>query len=241
MITVDFNRVAIVPGDRILDIGCGSGRHMAETARRTGTLTVGTDINRKDLLDARNRMAFLEEIGAIHGRWDLGISDITALPFPDNTFNLVICSEVLEHIPDHKTAVKELVRVLKPGGELVVSVPRYFPEKICWILSRDYRSSPGGHIRIYDKKEIQDIITASDIVLIGFHWAHSLHVPYWWLKCLLGIKRNDALLVNLYHRFLVWDMMHHPPGTRFLEKLLNPIMGKSIVFYGRKNLSSSAV
>ena len=235
MITADFSRIAISPGDRILDIGCGSGRHMAETVRRPGTLTIGTDINRKDLLDARSRMAFLGEKGEIRGKWDLGITDITGLPFPDNTFDLVICSEVLEHIPDHRTAVSELVRVLKPCGDLIVSVPNYIPEKICWKLSKDYRSTPGGHIRIYRRKEMQDLITAQDVVLRGCHCSHSLHVPYWWLKCLMGLKRNDVLLVNLYHRFLVWDMMHHPRATRFLDRLLNPVMGKSVVYYGRKS------
>ena len=235
MITADFSRIVISPGDRILDIGCGSGRHMAETVRRPGTLTVGTDISRKDLLDARSRMAFLGEMGEIRGRWALGMTDITGLPFRDGTFDLVICSEVLEHIRDHRTAVSELVRVLKPGGDLIVSVPRYIPEKICWKLSEAYRSTPGGHIRIYRRKEVQNLITAANVVLHGRHCSHSLHVPYWWLKCLMGLKRNDVLLVNLYHRFLVWDMMHHPRATRFLDRLLNPVMGKSVVYYGRKN------
>ncbi len=208
---------------------------MAEVVRRPGTLTVGTDISRSDLLEAKSRMALLKEMRGIHGAWALGRVDIAALPFADDAFDLVICSEVLEHVPDHAAAVSELVRVLKPGGDLVVSVPRYFPEKICWILSRAYRSTPRGHIRIYGEKEILDLIATYNVVLRGRHWAHSLHVPYWWLKCLLNLKRDDIWPVRVYHRFLVWDLMHHPRVIRFLERLLNPIMGKSIVIYARKH------
>ncbi len=53
--------------------------------------------------------------------------DVTRLPFPDGAFDVVICSEVMEHIPDNRKAVSELMRVLKPGGDLVVSVPPLAP------------------------------------------------------------------------------------------------------------------
>jgi glycosyltransferase involved in cell wall biosynthesis len=51
---------------------------------------------------------------------------------------------------------------------------------------------------------------------------------------ILGLGRDDAALVRLYHRLLVWDLMHHPRAVRLLERLLNPVLGKSIVLYGRK-------
>jgi hypothetical protein len=68
----------------------------------------------------------------------------------------------------------------------------------------------------------------------GLHFAHSLHAPYWWLKCLVGPEREDSKLVNLYHRFLVWEMMKGRWFVRLLEHLLNPLLGKSTVFYLRK-------
>lgn len=237
MITVDFRRAPLKAGGRILDVGCGSGRHMGETVRHAGTLTMGTDLHLADLLEAEKRLAVLDGMGEIRGSWILAASDITALPFPDGTFDLVICSEVLEHVPDHRAALAELVRVLKPGGDLVISVPRYYPEKICWMLSREYRSTPGGHIRIYRRKAMERLIAESGVVLRGRCCAHSLHAPYWWLKCLMGLQRSDALPVRAYHRFLVWDLMQRPRATRFLDRLLNPVMGKSVVFYGRRKAS----
>ena len=66
------------------------------------------------------------------------------------------------------------------------------------------------------------------------HHAHSLHAPFWWLKCLLGVERDGLWPVQLYHRFLTWDLMKQPKLTRTLERLLNAVMGKSVVLYFRK-------
>jgi hypothetical protein len=68
------------------------------------------------------------------------------------------------------------------------------------------------------------------------HHAHSLHTPFWWLKCLMGPDREEAGWVKLYRRFLTWDLMQKPCSTRFLERLLNPILGKSLVVYCKKPL-----
>jgi SAM-dependent methyltransferase len=168
------------------------------------------------------------------GRWTLLAADVTALPFKDNCFDAIICSEVLEHIADHHVAVREIMRVLKPGRFLAVSVPRRWPEKICWDLSKDYRTSSGGHVRIYEHLGLRAMFASVGGEYCSIHWAHSLHTPYWWLKCLVGPAREDHAWVKLYHRFLTWDMMKKPRLTRFLDKLLNPLMGKSVVMYFRK-------
>lgn len=235
MITVDFERLSIKPGFRILDMGCGSGRHTCAASRFKKVIAIGSDIRFKDVVEAKNRLLYEQSLGEQGGGvWGGIVSDIRRLPFKDNYFDLVICSEVLEHIDDHATAVSELSRVLKPGKDLVVSVPRYFPERICWALSKDYYLANDGHIRIYKKKELIDLLEAAGVKKWATHFAHSLHTPYWWLKCLVGPNRDDSPLVNLYHRFLVWDMMKKPWITRSLDWLLNSILGKSVVIYLRK-------
>ena len=232
MITVDFNRLAIRPGHRILDIGCGAGRHTCAAYLQPRVFAVGADLSFSQLGEAKNRLMLHDRLGRHgNGRWGLCVTDTTRLPFLNNIFDLVICSEVLEHIRDHRRAVSEIVRVLHPGCPLVVSVPRYWPEKICWSISKAYRCAEGGHVRIYSKGELIDLLTAAGLRIGGIHWAHSLHTPYWWLKCLVGPQRNDHLLVNLYHRFLTWDIMHQPQPTRFFDRLLNPLLGKSLVLY----------
>ena len=71
----------------------------------------------------------------------------------------------------------------------------------------------------------------------GFHWAHGLHSPYWWLQCLFWEKRDNSSLIKLYHKFLVWDLMKKPIFTRALEFVLQPFIGKSLVMYFKKPLN----
>ena len=240
MITVDFDRLSIKPGSRILDIGCGTGRHIGGAFRLREVVAIGVDINFDDVIEAESRLKNQERLGEHGGGMcKVSVADIYHLPFRDNCFDLVICSEILEHLHDENTAVSEAVRVLKPGKHFVGSVPKYLPERICWALSHNYHNTENGHIRIYKKKALTDLLEREGLKLRGYHSAHSLHTPYWWLKCLVGPERVDCRLVNLYHRLLVWDIMNHPWITRLLDRLLNPVMGKSLVVYLTKNDSNT--
>lgn len=236
MITIDFNRLNIKPGCRILDIGCGTGRHTCGACKFRKVVAIGVDINFDDVFEAQSRLKNQERLGEDGGGvCKVSVADIYHLPFRDNYFDLVICSEILEHLHDEKRAVSEAVRVLKPGKDFVVSVPKYMPEGICWALSENYHNTENGHIRIYKKKALFDLLEKEGLKPRGHHSAHSLHSPYWWLKCLVGPEREDCRLVNLYHRLLVWDIMKHPWITRFPDRLLNPVMGKSLVVYLTKD------
>jgi SAM-dependent methyltransferase len=240
VITADFRRLGLTAGDRVLDVGCGSGRHTCEAFRFPRVTAVGADRNPADLKEARNRLRFHEQVGAHGGgRWALLAADARHLPFATAAFDAVICAEVLEHIPDHRAAAAEIVRVLRPGGILVVSVPRYLPERICWALSADYHTVNQGHVRIYHRHELRGLFTPLGLSPRGGHHAHALHTPYWWLKCLVGPQRDQFPAVRLYHRLLVWDILHKPLVTRLLERLLNPLLGKSLVLYFRKPPASA--
>jgi SAM-dependent methyltransferase len=235
MVTVDFDRLKIKPGFKILDIGCGSGRHTCAAYRLPDVFTVGADLKYDDLTEAAERLKLHDRLGEHGGGvWSLAAADVTDLPFKDDYFDLIICSEVLEHIPNHLQAIHETVRVLKPGADLVVSVPRYWPERICWALSTAYHTTAGGHVRIFQPAKLISDLQKGGVNQWTRHYAHSLHTPFWWLKCLVGPDREDCLPVNLYHRFLTWDIMKQPILIRFLDRLLNPLLGKSTVIYLRK-------
>ncbi len=232
MLTVDFKQTPLRAGMRVLDAGCGSGRHLCESFRTPGVEVAGVDLNRADLGKAKGFLSLMAR--EQKGRWLVAQADVTKLPFADGSFDVVICSEVLEHIKDNRTAVAELVRVLKPGGDLVVTVPRFGPERVCWAISRAYHREPGGHIRIYKKGELMSLLEAAGARCWRIRYRHGLHAPYWWLRCLVGHKNEDFPLVKAYRKFLEWDIIRHPPLTALMDWILNPLIGKSIIFYLKK-------
>jgi len=236
--TVDYEHLPLAPGDVVLDLGCGEGRHVISAYTQEKVHSVGVDLSLEDLKTTRAR--FADFVEPDNGDKSFGLASASALllPFADNTFDKVICSEVLEHIPDYQGALREIERVLKPGGLFCASVPRSWPEKICWALSDGYYSVPGGHLRIFRGSELRREIEVLGFKFYHRHWAHALHAPFWWLKCLFWKSQDTNWLVRQYHRLLVWDLMQKPTLTRILEKSMNPILGKSVVMYFRKEAAS---
>lgn len=233
METINFDNLRLADGDTILDLGCGEGRHCITAYMLKDVTSIGVDPSFKDLGTTRERFLDFEQADCSGKRLALSVCEGQRLPFTDGSFDKVICSEVLEHIHDYQAVLDEIVRVLKPGGILGISVPRFFPEWVCWRLSDAYHEVEGGHVRIFNASHLREDIESLGFVQYRKHWAHALHVPYWWLKCAIWTKEGeeDAAVVRAYHRFLIWDLMEKPWLTRTLEWLLNPIMGKSVVMY----------
>ncbi|MGY1667903.1 class I SAM-dependent methyltransferase [Geodermatophilus sp. SYSU D00696] len=234
MLTVDYDLLDLRPGATVLDLGCGEGRHAFEAYRR-GAHVVAVDRGGSEVETTKRWLEAIAEAGeAPEGaRYEVVRGDLLHLPFPDASVDRVIASEVLEHVPDDARAMAEIVRVLKPGGRAVVTVPRYGPERVCWALSDAYHANEGGHVRIYRGDALRARLRVAGLVPGRRHHAHALHAPYWWLKCAVGVERDTAV-VRAYHRLLVWDLTKRPWLTRTAERLLDPLIGKSLVVYADK-------
>jgi SAM-dependent methyltransferase len=213
----------------VLDVGAGAGRHAFE-ALRLGANVVAADMDGAALKEVAVMFEALEpEGGALAAE-----ADALHLPFPDGAFDRVIAAEILEHVPDDRAAVVELARVLRPGGVLAVTVPRWFPELVNWVLSDEYHLVPGGHVRIYREGVLRERLAAAGLAVVDRHHAHGLHSPYWWLKCAVGVKNDEHRLVQAYHRLLVREMVERPLSLRLAERAVQPVIGKSLVLYAVK-------
>jgi SAM-dependent methyltransferase len=240
VLTADYDRLGLRAGDRLLDLGCGFGRHAFEALRR-GARVVACDMALPELVQVLDTAAAMLEAGEIAP----GLSctsvngDGTRLPFADGSFDRIIASEVMEHVPDDLAALDELTRVLCPGGTIAVTVPAWLPEKVCWALSADYHAPAvaGGHVRIYTEGELRRKMLGAGLQPGGAHLEHALHSPYWWLRCAVGPTDDDHVAVRAYRRLLEWDIVSRPAVTRLTEKALNPVLGKSLVVYATKPIS----
>lgn len=233
MLTVRYDRLELAAGDRLLDLGCGGGRHAFEAARR-GARVVALDTDLEELADVRALFAAMAEDVPLTAATAGG--DALHLPFPDGVFDRVVAAEVLEHIEPDGDALTELARVLRPGGTIAVTVPAWLSERVCWALSDDYHAPAveGGHVRVYSARALRRRLRAAGLVPSASHRAHALHTPYWWLRCLVGPADDRHPLVRAYHRFLVWEITARPRAVGMVDALLRPLLGKSLVVYARK-------
>lgn len=236
MLTVDFDRLDVRAGHRFLDLGCGGGRHSYEAMRR-GATVVALDADATTVLDVWNFVGSMVAAGDLDRRPPGGAvqADALALPFPDGCFDRIIASEVLEHIWADERAIAELDRILAPGGKLAVTVPTRFPERVCWALDHEYHSTPGGHIRIYRRRDLEAKLERGGLAVRDSHHAHALHSPYWWLRCAVGVQQaDDAWPVQKYKEFLTWQIVRQPRWVDSVDRALNPVLGKSLVVYTEK-------
>src|SRR3989344_2071431 len=183
---------------KILDAGCGRGFYVKLfTYLGFAQKIVGIDINEVYLQKAR-------QIARDNKKVVLKQGSIYKIPYPDNHFDCVVCSEVLEHLDDDSAALKELYRVLKPQGLLLVTVPHYrFPliwDPLNWILMKTFRTHVrkniwwlagiwAAHERLYTKKALVSLLTKQDFSIanvkdvINWSWPFS----HFWLY---GIGKN---------------------------------------------------
>lgn len=176
-------RLELLPSgasSRVLDVGCGDGRHILAAAAR-GCFAVGVDYDPAALLKARARL----------GRTpiDLIAADASHLPFADTTFNAVICTETLEHLPDDRGAMREIARVLADGALLHGAVPSHFTERVYFALSVGYRNAPGGHVRIFSPRALVSKLARSGLRIDEMRYIHFVDSLVWLRFCLTDFLR----------------------------------------------------
>ena len=235
LLTVDLERLDVRPGQRLLDAGCGEGRHCFGALER-GAHVVGLDLDRDSLRLAGRALTRRAAERSASGPKQLGAmlqGDTFHLPFRDGSFDRVICAEVMEHVHDYRAAARELARVTKPGGRIAVTIPTATSEHLYLRLGDDYFESPGGHIRIFRPRQLARALAAAGLATRGVGFAHAFHTPYWALRSVVGLPRADEFrLVRAYRLFLIRAV-----ASRWLdrvERVLNYVCPKSLILYAHK-------
>ena len=198
VITGHLLRLGAFAGERMLDVGCGDGGFTVVLGRRF------REVHGIDVQDA-----YLETFrAAVRGdaRYSVAKMSASAMTFPDAHFDTIVTIETLEHVPDLDGAAREISRVLRPGGELVITVPnRWFPFENHGIRIGSWER--GGRIPLltylpwlHRRISVARVFKAGDL--------DSLFVPHGLVRAGLGYA---------------WPTFEHPGN--FLQPLLKPLFG----------------
>ena len=233
MLTFNLDKYSLNTNGIMLDVGCGEGRHIFGMMQQNPLMQcIGLDMDKRSLEKAEEGYAYFKTLS--QAGVDFLIGSAYSIPLPNNSVDIVICSEVLEHLHEYNDAIKEIHRVLKPGGKFYASVPASWPEKICWALSKEYQNQPGGHLRIFNQKSLIEEIKLSGFNFLSSEKFHSIHSPYWWLRCLFWKSQDSNFFVNKYKKLLEKHILEKPKLLDSIDKFLNPTMGKSFAMYFEK-------
>jgi SAM-dependent methyltransferase len=226
---IDLDVLGVKAGDRVLDVGCGVGRLMLRQARR-GCRVTGLDLMRRDLLRARRLLATVSD------RVELIEGDAGRLPFAAGSFDFVTCTETLEHVVDYRLALREVARVLRPGGRAAVSVPDPLPELIIFNVSEMYRTDPWGHRRIFSGGGIVRAVEEAGLTVYARRRRNSVEAVYWLLLYLIDacppLRERGVAALNRWR-----ERSNSEPYSLFyhvLDQAGNRLFPKSIVVYAKK-------
>jgi SAM-dependent methyltransferase len=226
---VDLDLLGVRPGARVLDVGCGVGRLLLRLERR-GCNIFGLDILRRDLLSAQRHLVDPTLVQADGGR----------IPFADASFDFVTCTETVEHAANASLMLRELARVLRPGGRLVVSVPDVLPELVARRLYALYQDDPFGHRRIFTRGRIVEAVEAAGLRVYARRWRNSVEAVYWTLLFLVdACPYMKPWAVERLNRWR--DGSNEEPYSllyHVLDEAGNRVYPKSVVVYAEKPLGT---
>lgn len=201
---------------RVLEVGAGTGANLSVLAGLGARQVVACDMSTEALEYLRNRATLTR-------------ADATSLPFTSNSIDLLLAADVIEHLDDDTSALREFVRVLRPGGHVILTVPAFpslwGPQDIVAQHRRRYRMQP----LLALVRETQLSVTTC------FHFNYVLFVPIWTArKILLALGAKIASENQINTSFLNWVMTRVFLADVDTAPFLKPPFGVSLCVVASK-------
>jgi ubiquinone/menaquinone biosynthesis C-methylase UbiE len=238
-----------------LEVGGGTGRYGLRFAQENPELHVTIT----DVVDESVNLIsrFKSELGLPNVT--VAKEDAFALSFPEGTFDVVFCDAVIQHIPQYQNAIKEMIRVLKPGGTLIVSavnswnIPHTLYKRGTALRGKEYAY---GHERSFSGRELRALFGRyymQNIVVDGFYFAYGVYrwkVHYPIFKTIGGalnrvtkfLDRVSGRSISRYFGFEVFAVAQkvqlrvQHSGIVQMPSVENPELGTLMVGEGEKNI-----
>ncbi|MBK9283204.1 MAG: class I SAM-dependent methyltransferase [Sphingobacteriaceae bacterium] len=206
-------------GDTLLEIGTGQGNFKKYLQKNVKTY-VSLDIDEKVIERAKLRDP--------NGHYEVAdISDQSILALKNKyNFDSIICVNVLEHVPDHKAGLNNMINLLKPGGHLLLYVPSFMH------LYNDL-DKLAGHLRRYTKKDVENLIQDNpNCKIIVNEYFNPVGAFGWWINKFKKHKNINSKNVNnqviFFDKFVV-------PFSKFFNPLFKQFWGQSLYCIIQKN------
>jgi ubiquinone/menaquinone biosynthesis C-methylase UbiE len=144
----------LTSNDRLLDVGCGTGPQVRSAAPLVSR-SVGVDLSAAMIREAVDLARGLDNAA-------FAIADSERLPFPDSAFTAVLCTLSFHHYPNPRAAVREMARVLEPGGRVVIgdACGDLVTARVADVFLRRFEP---GHIRLYRSHELGDLLYGAEL------------------------------------------------------------------------------
>jgi SAM-dependent methyltransferase len=170
----EIARTGLPSSSRVLDIGTSTGANLR--------LLRDLDFHAVEGLDfSEEAIRYCQEKGL--GRVRLG--DVCDMPFADGSFDLLLATDIIEHVDDDLAALREITRVLRPGGKVLITVPA-FP--MLWGL----QDRIGQHKRRYRMRQLVDRVTRAGLTIdVRYHFNFLLFAPIWLGRRLIDLAQPD--------------------------------------------------
>ena len=218
----------ILPSDIVLDVGCGDGGNVYFCGQQ-GAHVAFTDIEPARVAETERRARSSRARGV-----EPIVSDCDPIPLPDGYANVVICTEVLEHVPDPKRLVAELVRVGAPGARYLISVPDPVSETVQRKLADESFFRAPNHLRVFARDDFARLLLGDGLLIekiqgYGFFW--SVWWAFYWSCEAAGTGRQHPALVQWSRAWIA--MLDSPDGPR-IKEALDALAPKSQLVLARK-------